>query len=306
MMKFELARLPEYDDRSIIAELQRVAALVAPDLKMTRARFNELAKVSSSAVCRRFGSWREALVKAGLSDRYSGRTVSNKMKTQAARDMSDEKLRQELRRVASSLGSETLTQAQFNSMSRVSASAISRRFAGWNKALRDVGLRPVNMGRRYSEGDYFEDLLVVWTRLGRQPKYGEMNCDPSVISAGAYEKRWGTWTKTLLAFLRRVNSDQDEESVSLHDTECHGRPVRTVSPKQEDQHKIGLALRYKVLTRDNFRCVACGNSRATDPMCKLHVDHILPFSKKGKTVESNLRSLCSKCNIGKGNRVETV
>jgi 5-methylcytosine-specific restriction endonuclease McrA len=31
------------------------------------------------------------------------------------------------------------------------------------------------------------------------------------------------------------------------------------------------------------------------------VDHIVPWSKGGETILENLRTLCSKCNLGKGN-----
>ena len=58
-------------------------------------------------------------------------------------------------------------------------------------------------------------------------------------------------------------------------------------------------LRYKIFTRDNHRCTICGRS-ATDGIT-LHVDHIIPVSKGGKTVESNLRTLCNECNLGKSN-----
>ena len=61
-------------------------------------------------------------------------------------------------------------------------------------------------------------------------------------------------------------------------------------------------LRYQVMERDNFRCVLCGSS-ANDGV-KLHVDHIYPVSKGGKTEMSNLRTLCDRCNMGKGAHVE--
>lgn len=57
-------------------------------------------------------------------------------------------------------------------------------------------------------------------------------------------------------------------------------------------------LRYKIMKRDNFRCVICGASQKDG--VKLHVDHIIPVSKGGKTIESNLRTLCDRCNLGKG------
>ena len=37
---------------------------------------------------------------------------------------------------------------------------------------------------------------------------------------------------------------------------------------------------------------------------KLHVDHIIPVSKGGKTVMSNLQTLCEQCNIGKSNKTD--
>ena len=35
----------------------------------------------------------------------------------------------------------------------------------------------------------------------------------------------------------------------------------------------------------------------------LHIDHIIPVSKGGKTVESNLQVLCSKCNGRKSSKL---
>jgi 5-methylcytosine-specific restriction endonuclease McrA len=62
---------------------------------------------------------------------------------------------------------------------------------------------------------------------------------------------------------------------------------------------ISDKLRYQVLKRDNFKCCACGASPAKNPAVELHIDHIIPWSKGGKTTLENLQTLCSKCNIGK-------
>lgn len=64
---------------------------------------------------------------------------------------------------------------------------------------------------------------------------------------------------------------------------------------------VPLALRYRVLERDR-RCLNCG---ATAETAKLHVDHKTPFSLGGRTIESNLQTLCADCNLGKGNRSST-
>jgi len=62
------------------------------------------------------------------------------------------------------------------------------------------------------------------------------------------------------------------------------------------------SLRYNVLKRDGSRCALCG---ATEKDRMLDVDHIIPRSRSGKTVEENLQILCSKCNRTKGNKDDT-
>ncbi len=59
---------------------------------------------------------------------------------------------------------------------------------------------------------------------------------------------------------------------------------------------IKPSVRWKILKRDNFRCVLCG-ADATDR--KLHIDHIDPVSLDGKSNSKNLRVLCDACNIGR-------
>ena len=66
---------------------------------------------------------------------------------------------------------------------------------------------------------------------------------------------------------------------------------------------MGEGERYRILARDRFRCVLCGNSPSHDPSCVLHVDHVVPYSRGGKTAADNLRTLCAECNWGRGNRL---
>lgn len=70
----------------------------------------------------------------------------------------------------------------------------------------------------------------------------------------------------------------------------------------EEHAKVTRAMRYDVLRRDGFRCVKCGRRR--EDGVKLHVDHIKPVSRGGKSVISNLQTLCEDCNCGKGNKYE--
>ncbi len=69
-----------------------------------------------------------------------------------------------------------------------------------------------------------------------------------------------------------------------------------------ERGEVSDSLRYDILNRDNFTCVICGVSSRQG--ARLHVDHIIPISKGGKSVPDNLRTLCERCNIGKSNKIE--
>jgi 5-methylcytosine-specific restriction endonuclease McrA len=60
-------------------------------------------------------------------------------------------------------------------------------------------------------------------------------------------------------------------------------------------------LRKKIKERDNYTCQECGKFMPDE--VGLHIDHIIPVAKGGKSVPSNLRVLCSKCNGSKGAKI---
>ena len=70
--------------------------------------------------------------------------------------------------------------------------------------------------------------------------------------------------------------------------------------RQRERSLMTNALRTQILRRDEFRCRMCG-AAASDGVT-LHVDHIEPVSLGGKTVSTNLQTLCAPCNLGKSNR----
>ena len=72
--------------------------------------------------------------------------------------------------------------------------------------------------------------------------------------------------------------------------------------RELERSKLNASLRYDVLRRDGFKCTICGATQAEG--AKLHVDHIIPVSKGGKTELRNLRTLCDLCNLGKSNKYD--
>jgi 5-methylcytosine-specific restriction endonuclease McrA len=62
-------------------------------------------------------------------------------------------------------------------------------------------------------------------------------------------------------------------------------------------------LREQIKERDNYTCKSCDISTHTERNLLLEIDHIMPLSKGGITSESNLQTLCWRCNRSKGAKV---
>ncbi len=92
------------------------------------------------------------------------------------------------------------------------------------------------------------------------------------------------------------------EALLMDDYQYESIKRRKMNRAQFERQKMTPALRYEVLRRDNFRCKICGRSQ--EDGVKLHVDHILPVSKGGKTEMNNLRTLCEDCNLGKKDKYD--
>lgn len=69
-----------------------------------------------------------------------------------------------------------------------------------------------------------------------------------------------------------------------------------------ERGEVSDSLRYDIMNRDNFTCVLCGASARQG--VRLHVDHIIPIAKGGKSTPDNLRTLCERCNVGKSDKIE--
>jgi 5-methylcytosine-specific restriction endonuclease McrA len=59
----------------------------------------------------------------------------------------------------------------------------------------------------------------------------------------------------------------------------------------------------RVVRRDNSACQACGRHLLDN---EIQFDHIIPISKGGPSNESNLRTICSDCNIMKSDNAEFI
>jgi hypothetical protein len=60
--------------------------------------------------------------------------------------------------------------------------------------------------------------------------------------------------------------------------------------------RISPRTRFAILCRDRFACRYCGSS---PPNAILQIDHVVPRSKGGSNLPSNLIASCEQCNLGK-------
>ncbi len=169
-------------------------------------------------------------------------------------------------------------------------------------------LRPRGRQRRrpaYSVEECFANMAMLWRHYGRAPRFEEINRPPSKIGHSPYLRRSGSWMRALESFAQFSGLDVKQTTLEAPpELDAVAQAGTATRLRQRPTRTVRLGLRFQVLQRDRFKCAACGNSPATDPHCKLHVDHIVQWSRGGKTEPGNLRTLCAACNIGRGARAE--
>lgn len=310
MTRFEIDFLAEYTDDAIISELRRVAEHLPVGQSLTKSAYRSYSpRVGLTTIRRRFGDWRQALDKAGLSHLYGGQAVSKKMREQHGKQFSNAELIAELKRVHALVSKEWLTTGDFDTHSVTSRHVLRLRFGSFRKALEAAGIphHPFT-AREFTDEQCFENIATVWTHYGRAPAYREMFKPPSTIQGKTYVIRWGTWRKTLKAFVDWANTEGEATNTG-ESTDLVAPPItqKKIVPQrvrtEADCREVRPGLRFKVFLRDRFRCVACGRSPATHLNIELHADHILAVANGGKTTLENLQTLCDACNLGKGRTV---
>ncbi|MBF0892789.1 HNH endonuclease [Gluconobacter sp. LMG 1744] len=205
------------------------------------------------------------------------------------RNSSEEELISDVINVAKKLNKDKITIDEYNDLGKFHATTLTRRFGSWFLVLEKAGLKKTR-NLNITNDELFENIVTVWNTTGRQPRYNDIKPSISLFSAGTYEKRFGSWRKALEAFVAWAN----DADVAKSEPNIEKNISINKSPRN-----INWRLRALVLMRDGASCQMCGATPQSG--AKLHVDHIIPWSKGGETTLQNLQSLCEKCNIGKSN-----
>jgi hypothetical protein len=304
-MKFELTDLRQkFSDEEVVNDLRTVANNLGKNsLKQRDYCKTNGAKYNIKTALKRFGDWDATLKKAGLEGEKSLKGIEYGEKT-----IRDEVLLADLVRVANELSNPNISISDYEKYGKYTNVTMRARFGSWNKAKEKANLEVTYITNNSTE-DLFQNILELWTLLGKQPKYGGVVSPNSKFSGSTYARRFGSWRSALEAFIEYVNSDnsiEESEGVDLALIPINAPVKKSIETQKEIKIKktprgINLRLRWTILKRDNFSCIKCGSSPAKDPSVILHVDHIIPWSKNGETVIENLETLCEKCNLGKSN-----
>jgi hypothetical protein len=215
---------------------------------------------------------------------------------------SNEELINDIKKVAQILNKDTVTMKEYNKYGKYNSSTLQRRFRSWFVVLQKAGLNESRPAFNIGNNFLLNNIAGVWIKLGRQPSSGDMKKPLSKYGANTYLRHFGSWNNALKIFIEYVNNDYMNEE--LRNTENRielNMKIEKEIVKDNNSRGISLRLRFSVFLRDGFRCQSCGKSPITNAGIELHCDHIIPWSKGGKTIIDNLRTLCSECNLGKGN-----
>lgn len=103
-------------------------------------------------------------------------------------------------------------------------------------------------------------------------------------------------TDKILAFTLTdmLNIDDELKEINYETT-------RTKYFAKNQRRLMTKELKDKIKKRDNYTCQICGKYMPDE--VGLHIDHKIPISKGGKSVESNLWVTCDKCNLHKGKKI---
>lgn len=279
----------------LIADIKYIATKIG-DEYMSITKYKKLGGRHTDSTFRKyFGSWSNALAKAGL------RTLRYK---QEMKRISDKELLDEVKRVAKILNTETITSTQYSNIGNISLYTITSRLGTWDNVLHKAGLKSTGFKTNISNIDLLKEIERIWIILGKQPTTDDIKKGISIYNLTTFTRRFGGWRKTLEEFIKYINGEVLYEETNLEITtqknDCCIKQKKIKLKTHRTPREPSARLKVQVLMRDGNKCRLCG-VECNDGLHNIHFDHIIPWSKGGETTLDNLQILCSDCNLAKGN-----
>src|SRR3989344_7993793 len=109
------------------------------------------------------------------------------------RDVSDEELISDLKRVALELDKTAISITDYKKLGKYGKTTYIRKFGSWSNSLQKAGLHATRASKNLSEEDLFQNIEEIWIKLGRQPRLEETRKPLSKYDARVYLNRFGNW-----------------------------------------------------------------------------------------------------------------
>ena len=212
-MLFKPNRLPKYSETDVIQEISRVVRGECGGEVPGPIAFEKIARVSLNSLRRMFGSYREAIAKAGFT--YTAR----RKYAVSRRKFTTEQVKANLREVLDRTSGFQFTYNFYRNNGGHYAIDTIKSILGtnWEGALNAIGAKKqprivhlqqvtVHSQRRKMLSSLTEDAMLkefdrVWRANGRCPTRPEFS-RASQFKSGLYERRFGSWSRAIAACCR--------------------------------------------------------------------------------------------------------
>jgi hypothetical protein len=141
--------------------------------------------------------------------------------------------------------------------------------------------------------------LPVFDHLGKCAECGNDLTDPPESAfADSEESVWFQCPHCNYSFKKPTDKTDLKylRFASGHCPRCRGDLSKKEVPEDRSR-QIPSDVKQEVWMRDKGKCVQCGSD------VNLHFDHDVPFSKGGSSTADNIRILCARCNLKKGDKI---
>ncbi len=270
-------------DSELLDDLRSLAKRIGKST-LTRDEYEAHGRFNAHTLQKRFGSWNNALAKAGLEP-------AKRM------NIPNDELLEDVKRVAKVVNKETVSSLDYMAHGRLSHPTLVRAYGSWASVLKAARLPATNFKPKATDEESFANMAIVWEVVGRQPMQRDFHPPVSKFAHDVYVRRFGSWRGALERFVSATNNG--EMSIIAEKAETLIQVGHTKIESHHTSRQPSWRLMFLVMRRDKFACRSCGASPSKNPAVNLHVDHIVPWSKGGETTLLNLQTLCERCNIGK-------
>ena len=128
----------------------------------------------------------------------------------------NEEVIKEIKRVATKIGTNSLSESEFNKHASFSGGTAAKHFGSWNAAVEAAGLIPIRPGpqkspKRIDDNELLLDLIRLYNEYGKPPTVAIISAKGR-FSPPSYQSRWGNHIKAFELAKKKFASSLSESA----------------------------------------------------------------------------------------------